>query len=144
MRSVLGWLKSASAGWASISFSGKQRQLTGACVNCYSRRTRCLTSHRSMVDRFTKIAASLVVAVATSAYGSAGVIINFSQVGQDVVATVSGSLPNLSGRFETTYRPNFTAVTWATGSNLLLISPSSGQSNTYALTRTFGSFVAWS
>lgn len=144
MRSVFGWLKSAGAALGSISFSGKQGQLAGACVNCYSRRTRCLTSHRSMVDRFTRIAGAFVVAVATSAYGSAGVIINFSQVGSDVKATVSGSLSNLSGGTDANSPGVSNQFTLNSQNNLFNISTAGGSGKSYNMTRGFGSFVAWS
>lgn len=97
----------------------------------------------SRFSRWVKFVASCFVAVVTTGSARAAVVINFSEVGSDIVVTFSGSLSNLSpDSFSSDIADNF--FSQAGSGNTLGISNTGGTRQIYAMTRTSGPSSTWS
>ncbi len=97
----------------------------------------------SRFSRWVKLVAFCFVAVVTAGSARAAVVINFSEVGPDIVATVSGSLSNLSpASFGSDIIQN--SFWQNTGANVFQISTAGGTRQIYTMTRTSGPSTTWS
>lgn len=97
----------------------------------------------SRFSRWVMPVASCFVAVVTTCSARAAVVINFSGVGPDIVATVSGSLSNLS---PVSFSSDVSSNIFFQNDNVnrFQISTAGGTRQIYAMTRTSGPSTAWS